>query len=36
MNAAIESVMIEGSDVSVEQAIDTAVENTNKEIALNR
>lgn len=36
MNAAIESVLVEGSTVSVEEAIDTAVENTNREIELNR
>jgi multiple sugar transport system substrate-binding protein len=36
MNAAIESVMVKDSTVSVEDAINTAVENTNREIELNR
>lgn len=36
MNAAIESVMIKDSTVSVEEAINKAVENTNNEIELNR
>jgi multiple sugar transport system substrate-binding protein len=35
MNAAIESVMVEGSTISIEEAIDTAVANTNNEIELN-
>jgi len=36
MDAAIESVMIEGSSVGIEEAINAAVENANKEIVLNR
>ncbi|HXF62303.1 MAG TPA: extracellular solute-binding protein, partial [Caldilineaceae bacterium] len=36
MDAAIEQVLVPGSTISVEEAIDTAVANTNNEIDLNR
>jgi len=36
MNAAIESVLVKDSTLAVEDAINTAVENTNREIELNR
>jgi multiple sugar transport system substrate-binding protein len=36
MDAAIEAVLVPGSTMSVEEAIDQAVANTNKEIELNR